>query len=204
MKLYILRHGETEYNRMGIVQGSGVDTDLNDIGREQARAFYEHYQDIEFELVVTSALKRTHQTVAHFIDLDLPWHITPDINEISWGESEGKKPNDHWKDHWDRVRTSWNLGDLSARLPGGESAAELNDRLLDFLAWVKERPEKQILVCCHGRTLRGLIALMKGVTLADMEGNHHSNTGCYIAEFREGQFHFLAENSLEHLEKQVI
>jgi hypothetical protein len=47
--------------------------------------------------------------------------------------------------------------------------------------------------------MRGLITLMKGVSLAEMEGNPHVNTGCYIAEYRAGQFHFEAENSTEHL-----
>ena len=39
-EIYIIRHGETELNRLGIVQGRGVDSDLNDTGRAQAEAFY--------------------------------------------------------------------------------------------------------------------------------------------------------------------
>jgi broad specificity phosphatase PhoE len=204
MRIHILRHGETEFNKLGIIQGSSVNTSLNETGRMQARAFHDFYQHIDFELVVTSALKRTHETVQHFIDKGLPWHITPDINEISWGENEGKPISPEWNKIWVEVRDSWISGDLNARLPGGESAAELNARLERFIAWLKTREEKQILVCAHGRTMRGLISLLKGITLADMEGFPHANTGCYVADYRNGAFHFLAENSVKHLENILI
>lgn len=44
--IYILRHGETENNRLAIVQGSGIDGTLNQKGEEQAKAFYQKYQEI--------------------------------------------------------------------------------------------------------------------------------------------------------------
>jgi len=41
--IYIIRHGETDLNRLGIVQGRGMDTSLNEKGLEQAEAFYQAY-----------------------------------------------------------------------------------------------------------------------------------------------------------------
>lgn len=38
--IYLIRHGETEYNRKGVVQGSGIDADLNELGQKQAAAFF--------------------------------------------------------------------------------------------------------------------------------------------------------------------
>jgi phosphoserine phosphatase len=199
MTIYIVRHGETEFNKLGIVQGSSVDTDLNDKGRSQAKAFYDHHQHVDFKLVVTSALKRTHQTVQGFIDKGLPWHITPDINEITWGHHEGKVISSEYKVLWDEVRNAWNSGDLSARMPGGESAQELNDRLVRFIDWLKQRTEDHVLVCMHGRSMRGLVSLLKGVSLAEMEGNPHVNTGFYVAKLQDGAFYFTAENATPHL-----
>lgn len=201
--LYILRHAETALNRQGILQGSSIDADLNEYGRRQSLAFYEHYQHIDFDLVVTSALKRTHQTVAPFLEKGIDWHVTPDINEISWGENEGKPTDARWKVIWEEVRDHWNAGNLHARMPGGESAAELNARLERFLDWLKGREERHILICTHGRSLRGLISLMKGVSLAEMEGNPHTNTGCYVAQLREKRFHFLQENATDHLSRML-
>jgi len=66
-KIYIIRHGQTDFNLQGIVQGSGVDSSLNAMGRAQAQAFFEKYQSIPFAKIYTSALKRTSETVSDFI-----------------------------------------------------------------------------------------------------------------------------------------
>ena len=54
MRLYIIRHAETEYNRKGIIQGSEVDSDINDKGDTQAKSFYEYYKDLNFKYEVCS------------------------------------------------------------------------------------------------------------------------------------------------------
>ncbi|MBE7179132.1 MAG: histidine phosphatase family protein, partial [Mucilaginibacter polytrichastri] len=69
--LYIIRHGETELNKKGIVQGRGINASLNETGKRQAREFFEAYQDVPFDRIYTSTLQRTHQTVQHFIDKGL-------------------------------------------------------------------------------------------------------------------------------------
>lgn len=84
-ELYIIRHAETELNRLGIVQGRGVDSDLNDTGRAQAAAFFERYKTVAFDKIYTSELKRTHQTVQQFIDLGLPWEQELGLDELAWG-----------------------------------------------------------------------------------------------------------------------
>jgi broad specificity phosphatase PhoE len=89
-ELYFIRHGETEYNALGMVQGRGIDADLNDIGRKQAEAFYQYYKNLPFDKLYTSTLKRTHQTVKRFIDSGLAWEQLSGLDELAWGELEGK------------------------------------------------------------------------------------------------------------------
>jgi len=91
--IYLIRHGETEFNRRGVVQGSGIDSDLNELGFLQARAFFDTYQDIEFDKIYTSKLRRTVQSVQEFINVGIPYEQFEGLNEISWGEKEGKIPN---------------------------------------------------------------------------------------------------------------
>ena len=67
--LYIVRHGQTELNRLGIVQGRGRDTDLNEEGRKQAGQFFEAYKNVHFNKIYISLLKRTQQSIQQFIDL---------------------------------------------------------------------------------------------------------------------------------------
>ena len=80
--IYFIRHGQTDYNLKRIIQGSGIDSDLNETGREQGGLFFEQYKNIPFEVVMTSTLKRTHQTVAHFIDAGIPWEQYEEIVEM--------------------------------------------------------------------------------------------------------------------------
>jgi probable phosphoglycerate mutase len=199
MTIYIIRHGETEFNKLGIVQGSGVDTDLNDTGLQQARAFFDYYEDLGFDMVVTSKLKRTHQTVAGFIRKGIPWIQNPDLNEISWGDHEGQHSTPEKLAIYNDMIREWKSGNYHASLPGGETAHNLNIRLSRFIEYLHTRPAENLLVCTHGRTIRSLITLMKGLPLSKMEETLHSNTGCYVVHLENGRFEFEAENSTEHL-----
>jgi len=204
MNLFILRHAETEFNRLGIAQGSGVDTSINDTGRWQARAFFSAYQDQPFELVVTSGLKRTHETVAPFLEKNISWVQRPDINEISWGIHEGQPSTPERHRLFKQTVQQWQNGQLDAHLPQGESARQLANRVQDFLQWLQTRPERHILVCTHGRTLRCLVALMKNKPLSHMESVYHQNTGCFVAHWTPPAYTFLLENDTRHLLKDDI
>ncbi|MBN8676729.1 MAG: histidine phosphatase family protein [Chitinophagales bacterium] len=199
MTLYILRHGQTELNRLNIVQGSGIDSELNEVGYAQARAFYEAHQHVDFDLVVTSRLRRTHQTVQQFIAREIPWEQTSDVNEISWGIHEGKPMSAEQNERYQRMIASWRSGDLDASIEDGESARQLLERIERFVEWVKTRPEKKILVATHGRAIRCLITYLKGLPASEMESAEHTNTGLYVAHYVNDRWEFELENDTSHL-----
>lgn len=199
MDIYFIRHGETEFNRLGIVQGSGVDTSLNETGRWQSQAFFEYYRHLPFELFVSSALRRTHETLEPFLQNGAPWVQMREINEISWGQHEGLPSTPDKIAVYRHMIREWERGNFDASLPGGESANQLRTRVQYFLDWLKTRTEKHILVCTHGRTLRCMVAMMKDLPLVHMENVHHANTGCYHAQWRDDRFHFVLENDTRHL-----
>lgn len=200
MTLYILRHGQTELNRLSIVQGSGVDSELNDMGYTQAKAFYEAHKHVDFDLVVTSKLRRTHQTVQGFLDKNIPWEQTADVNEISWGIHEGQPQSPEQNERYYNMINAWQAGDLDASIESGESARQLQARIERFIAWVKTRPERRILVATHGRAIRCLITSLKGLPLTAMEQMEHSNTGLYVAHLQaDGTWAFELENDTSHL-----
>ncbi|MEM9886213.1 MAG: histidine phosphatase family protein [Bacteroidota bacterium] len=202
MNIYIFRHGETEYNRLGIVQGSGVDTSLNEKGKAQAQAFFEYYQEESFEVVLTSALKRTHETVAPFIDKGLAWEQFPEINEMSWGVHEGKERTEEMKQKYRLVIDEWAKGNFDAALEGGESINELAARCLIFKNNLLHRKEKQILVCAHGRLIRCLMCVLLDRPLAEMENFGHSNTGLYEVKKVDKLFELVRANDTRHLENR--
>lgn len=199
MEIYFIRHGETDYNKKRIIQGSGVDSSLNDTGRAQGRAFYEKYKSVPFDRVIHSALKRTRETVAPFIEAGLTAEQNADINEMNWGVHEGKPGTEAMRQKYADMIEQWSSDNFSARLEQGESAAELAERLGRFLEHLKTRPEKTLLVCSHGRAMRCLVTLMKGGHLRDMETVAHANTGLYRVTLKDGEFTFSDENNTEHL-----
>jgi probable phosphoglycerate mutase len=202
--IYIVRHGETEYNRKGIIQGSGVNSELNDTGRQQARAFYEHYRQVPFEAVLTSKLIRTHQTVKHFIDDGLPWEQFGEINEMNWGIHEGKVSTPEMVEEYRSIKEQWSLGAYDVRIRGGESAAELADRLHLFRDHLKQRPESCLLVCSHGRAMSALMSILRQEELKLMNRYIHANTGLWKTHYQENIFRFEVENDTTHLEVNAI
>jgi len=202
--IYLVRHGETEYNRLGIVQGGGIDSVLNPRGRLQARAFYEHYRETTFEAVLTSELQRTHQTMEPFVEKPLPWERHADIDEMNWGIFEGKRSTPQMHERYKAIMEAWRRGDYHARLEGGESAHELGQRLDRFVEHLHDRLEDRLLVCSHGRALRCMLTIMLGLPLSAMQQFKHANTGLYELELKDGTFKLLRENDLTHLEKMDL
>ena len=127
--IYIIRHGQTDYNKQGIVQGRGIDSNLNDIGKAQANAFAQANKQVGFGAIYTSTLKRTHQTVAPTVeDTGLQPHQHEGLDEINWGIFEGKEK--HTEEHKElyRILRLWNTGELHHKAPGGETPAEVWER----------------------------------------------------------------------------
>ncbi len=199
MLIYFVRHGETEYNKKRIVQGSGIDSSLNATGRAQASALFEKYKDVPIELVYTSKLKRTQQTGQHFINLPLPHIATADLNEINWGVHEGQESTPFMINAYKDLINKWGNDEFDARLEEGESANELQDRLFNFLDELKSKTEKTIIVFTHGRTLRCLMCLIEGKHLREMENYEHHNTGVFLVKFEDEKFEVLMKNDTSHL-----
>lgn len=199
---YFVRHGETDYNKRRIIQGSGVDAELNEKGRAQAGSFFGYYKNHDFDYIICSGLKRTYQTIQPFIEeMYIPYERTALINEISWGVHEGKEGNLVLKQSYERMIAQWSKGNFDASLEGAESARQLASRLERFLNYATSLPHQKMLICTHGRSLRCLLCLMKEQHLREMENYHHANTGLWVAEYAAGKFNVHKENDITHLDK---
>ncbi|MDJ1483809.1 histidine phosphatase family protein [Cytophagaceae bacterium YF14B1] len=201
-EIYLIRHGETDYNRKGIVQGSGVDTDLNDLGRSQAQAFFEKYQHIPFKKVYTSVLKRAIQSVSGFLSLGLPHEKYAGLNEISWGHREGQRITPEEDAYYHSVLAAWADGEDYLRIDGGESPADVQARQKPVIDTIVSRPEEDvILVCMHGRAMRILLSMLAETPLKDMDQYEHSNLCLYKLEYDGKKFTIVAHNDIQHLQK---
>jgi probable phosphoglycerate mutase len=100
---------------------------------------------------------------------------------------------------YNEIVAEWSAGNLTHTIPGGESAADLQYRLEQALDILLQRKEQHLLVCTHGRTLRGLVCLLRGWGLTRMEEIEHSNTGLYHYEYADQRFTERVTNSTAHL-----
>ncbi|MBI1222855.1 MAG: histidine phosphatase family protein [Bacteroidetes bacterium] len=198
--IYLIRHGETEFNRLGIVQGSGVDSDLNGTGLHQAERFFLSYRSHPFDRIYTSALRRTQQSVQSFLSSGIPHTILPELNEISWGDYEGKESKAFWKQDYLDMIEAWKNGNLEYRIPGGENPLELQTRQKIALQHILSRPnEEQVLVCMHGRAMKSFLCLMLDLPLNRMDEFEHQNLCLYLLEHENGRFKLLEANNTRHL-----
>jgi len=196
MKLYIIRHAETEYNRNGIIQGSEVDSDINDVGERQAKSFFEYYKDVNFDKIYVSDLKRTFQTISRFIESGSSYEKLKEFNEISWGINQGK--SDDLEDYA-RLIDTWLAGNLDNKFEEGESPNEMSVRLVKGFNKVLEDNHDIVLLCIHGRALRILLSKIIDNDLTKMDKYVHSNTGLYIIEYRNNKYEIIGSNLRDHL-----
>ncbi len=202
--LYILRHGETEHNRLGIVQGRGVDSILNQTGIQQADSFYKSYAHIPFDMVVCSSQTRSYETISLFEQAGHAIHRDERIDEICWGEHEGKSGEPFLMEKYYRIIQSWADGNYHDKPVGGESAHDLSVRLQSFISDLHHRPFSNALVCTHGRTLRAMICLLFDRPLSEMDQIPHRNTGLYLLHYKNEGWNLLRENDCSHLSKMVL
>jgi probable phosphoglycerate mutase len=199
-RIYLVRHGQTDFNLRGIVQGSGVDASINQTGQQQAQNFYDNFRSVPFDKVYTSTLKRTAESVSQFIDIT-PHERYTELNEISWGEFEGKEVNPETRQKMKELVDSWNNGDFNKAPLNGESPNEVAHRQKQFVPIITRRPEeKNILICSHGRAMRVFLCVLLGLPLTEMDRFAHQNLCLYELGYSEKKgFELIRENYTGHL-----
>jgi 2,3-bisphosphoglycerate-dependent phosphoglycerate mutase len=151
--LLLARHGETDWNAEGRLQGH-TDRPLNDYGRRQAEALAERLGGEQVDAVYASDLMRARET-AEIVGarLSLPVVLDPGLRERNWGTWEGLTPDE---------RTRVELE--------GETPEEHRKRILDAIDRIAERhPDGRVLVVTHGGSMRRIQAAVLGVALPVVE-----------------------------------
>ena len=150
--IWLARHGETDANAEGRVQGS-IDPPLNDRGREQARALAEAAAELGLVALVSSGQLRARETAQIVGEaLGLEQRVDPRLAESHRGDWEGRLQEEIRAEDPDGWAASFD-GSSSFRFPGGESVAEHGERVRAALDDVARGP-LPALVVCHGGSIR--------------------------------------------------
>lgn len=180
---FLVRHGETDWNLVGRIQGS-TDIPLNETGRAQALATGEKMQGRRWDVIVSSPLSRAMETasiIATAIGLPAPTPIA-DIVERNYGEAEGMTgpeleafyPND-------------------TPVPGRETREAVKARVIAALHVIaSENQGKNVVVVAHGGVIRAVLQSTTGhaffgerITNGSVHSFHHSDDGLQLVQFND-------------------
>jgi broad specificity phosphatase PhoE len=199
-EIFIIRHGQTEHNKKGIVQGKGVNLPLNETGQHQAQLFFNAYSAENFDVVYTSTLLRAQQTVNAFIEKGISHRITSALDEISWGDMEGKTDVMEGSGLFNTLLDKWENSKLDAKAENGESPLDVQARQMPFIDEIKQAKESKILVCMHGRAMRVLMCTLTNTDLSKMKDFEHANLTLYkVVMFADNTFKIELHNYQQHL-----
>lgn len=166
---YLVRHGETDWNLTGRIQGQS-DVSLNDTGRRQVSHLAQRLEDVHFDAVYSSDLARTHES-AQIIAAgrDVAIATDPDLREFSFGEWEGLTDAEIEARQPGALSERISAGNEAFAAPGGENTWQVLDRVRRFCERAAERhdPSEDILVVAHGGSIRALAVVL--LDLADTD-----------------------------------
>lgn len=158
----LLRHGQTEWNRLKKIQGS-EDSPLTTRGKEKTAQWAKFLKNGNWDRIIASDLGRVRATVDILNQkLQLPVTFDARLREQHWGDWEGltlPSIKENQKEELARrVAMGW---DFSA--PGGETRIAVRDRVLAALIETAEKwPDKKILVICHRGVVRSVVYSITG------------------------------------------
>lgn len=202
MKIYIMRHGETDYNKQGLIQGQ-LDIPLNEYGLELARKTREGFdrEGLSFDLAYCSPLIRAKQTAEILLSgTNTPVIYDNRIREMNFAEGEGH-PLSELSTNPDLKNIDYLFHDPEKYVPTelGESYEDLFRRVENFLEeeiYPKEMTHENILICCHGGIIRAFLAFLKKLELSEFWNNHQPNCSVNIIEIENHSLHILKEHKI--------
>lgn len=199
-KIYITRHGETEYNLKRLMQGT-IDTELSERGLEQAACLRDRLADVSFDRVLASPLKRARVTAETILE-NRPETIEfyPSLKEMDFGFMQGKDYEFLGREY-PQLYQQYCEKPAECMIPEGDSFQGFRERVISILKEVEQMDDSEtMLIVCHGITKLILVNELKGIPLERLwETEVAGNTALTLFERTpEGMIlHF--ENDQSHL-----
>ena len=160
---YLFRHGETDFNRCGIIQGRKLDVGLNDIGRRQAEKLAETTEIADAEVIYSSPLKRALETTNIIAErLKIPIVIMEDLTEGDLGIVEGVCFDDVYR-YWPEIMKNWcSPESMDIGFPGGETKRQILARMQRTVRVLLAAKETNIAISSHSSVLRLFLVSVGG------------------------------------------
>ena len=200
MKLYITRHGETQWNTQTRLQG-WKDSDLTKRGIEDAEALADRLEAIDFDHIYSSTQKRAIHT-AEIIkkDRDIDIVELEGLKEIGFGQWEGMPMKDIEDKYGDEFHIFLNKPHLYKPILDGESYQEILARVKRAINKIVENGGENVLVVSHGVTIKMLTSIIKDIPMEELYTIPISKgTSLNICQVDEGEIEFILEGDTSHI-----
>jgi probable phosphoglycerate mutase len=184
LKVYLARHGQTDWNLEHRLQGS-ADIPLNATGRQQAAELAQRLSLIHLDAVYSSALRRSRDT-AEIVRGSAPLTPLIGLNERHLGKFEGRRTDatdPETANEYERRSQ-----DADDPLDGGESLTQFFERVQTTVAKVLAQHESgAILIIGHGATNQMIVRALLGLSAAQAHGFEQANDDLYLLEVVQGK-----------------
>ena len=200
IRIYLVRHGQTDWNQVRRIQGGGSDISLNKNGRAQAKRLAGYFRDKSIEAVYSSPLKRalaTARVIAYYHNLDIV--IERDLREIDAGELEGILL-ETLTDDLSSYLISWEQGNGAEKLPGGESLLDLRRRAWDKTVEILARHEGSAIIVSHYFVILSAIGAALDMPITYIKMMRLKPASISILDFIQGKAMLSVFNDTCHLE----
>ena len=164
-RLHLIRHGETEWNSQHRAQ-SYTDIPLSDVGRQQAQCTAELLKDVDFDIAYSSDLSRAKETAEIILGTrHIQVNTIKSLREYNKGVFEGLHRSEYSLRYPDQYQASLTK-DIDFSPESGESVRQVHDRVSEFGTFItSEYPHEDILVACHGGSLRALVVHLLALSM---------------------------------------
>ncbi len=216
MYIYIMRHGETYWNKEGRIQGSS-DIELTDFGIELAELSRDGFygDGIRFDRIYTSPYVRALRTAQMIAEKNTspnaaePSFLIDDrLREMCFGKYEGLKLN-QLKDHDLNIVNCFSHPSLYVPDETGESYEELFARIDDFTEQIllpleREPGIENVLVLCHGTVIRAFLKQINHIDMEDFWNVRQPNCSINKILLQDGRFTSVKENILYYQSDELM
>jgi len=199
MNIILIRHGETDWNRIGRCQGV-ADIVLNENGKRQARELAHSLRDHNIKAIYSSDLKRARETAQHIAEHhNITVQLEPGLQEMNQGDLEGLSFPDI-RDRYAEVLKQWRESPETLRLPSGESLVEVQNRAWKVFEKVHDKHlGETVVVVSHNLTIITLLCKITGVGLKGFRDFHIEATSKNIIISEDGSLRIDVINDVSHL-----
>jgi 2,3-bisphosphoglycerate-dependent phosphoglycerate mutase len=184
LRIYLARHGETDWNAERRLQGD-TDTALNSTGRKQAAKLAEWLKGIRFDAVYSSTLSRSRDT-AEIVRGEIPLKSLAGLNERRIGKFVGKKL-DRISDPATALEYPKRSRDPDDELDGGESLNQFYERVRTTIEFIRSQHSSgAILIVAHAITNQMILRAIFNLTLQQAISIRQANDELYLIELDAG------------------